>query len=202
MSLPIVLLGWLIYPALVLCSLLALAVVIERCWRLLPLRRQLPQSQGVALEAIAAGGAQRALGRLAEADDPMARVLRAGLEAAAEGSRQVQERAADAVEAEAAGLERGLGLLGTIAQVAPLLGLLGTVLGLMRAFAAAGSAERVTLALLADGIHQALGTTAAGLALAIPAWLAAGALGGIAQRLIDRLERAAAALPRLLAEGR
>jgi biopolymer transport protein ExbB len=96
-------------------------------------------------------------------------------------------------------LERGLGVLLVAAQVAPLLGLLGTVVGLIEAFRAAATATSVTPAVLADGLYKALGTTVAGLWVAIPAFIAYGSFSSLAGRLCDQLEHAATGLPLLVA---
>ncbi len=85
------------------------------------------------------------------------------------------------------------------AQVAPLLGLLGTVIGLIEAFRAAADATAVTPAMLADGLYKALGTTVAGLWVAIPSFVAYGALTSLAGRISDQLEHAATDLPLVLA---
>ncbi|MDA3959933.1 MAG: MotA/TolQ/ExbB proton channel family protein [Planctomycetota bacterium] len=191
--------GQVIYVAIALASIAGMAVVVERCMRLLPLRTRFRTGFAEVEQALRAGGGgvKPALKGLAGQDDPMARTLRRGLEASAGGTEHVRAVAQEAAQQEVAGLERGLGALAVVGQVAPLLGLLGTVIGLMQAFRAAAAAERVTPALLADGIYHALGTTAAGLCVAIPAWIAYAALSGLTGRLIDRLEFAAAELPLL-----
>ena len=114
------------------------------------------------------------------------------------GRDAVRVAALEAAQREVSPLERGLSLLAIIAQVAPLLGLLGTVIGLMEAFQAVGESERIVHKTLASGIYKALGTTAAGLAVAIPAYIAYSMLSGVANRQIDQLETLAAEFPALL----
>ncbi|MHC5067499.1 MAG: MotA/TolQ/ExbB proton channel family protein [Planctomycetota bacterium] len=194
-------LGHAILPAVAVCSVVAGAIVVTRVRRLWSWRRRCEHSFEDALAALADGGPQRALGVLDGADDPMAAVLRRGLDAVGGGLEHVKVSALDHARYQVQLLERGLGPLATIAQVTPLLGLLGTVVGLMRAFAAASTADQVTPALLADGIHQALGTTAAGLGVAIPVWLCYQFIDGLVAALAERLEFAAGELPALL-EGR
>jgi biopolymer transport protein ExbB len=176
-------------------SLGALTVAIERVWRLLPLQKRFQATLSAATEDLLRGGEAPTGG---PATDAMGRVLAAGLAVRQRGSELVRIVALDAAQREVAALERGLGVLMVTAQVAPLLGLLGTVIGLIEAFQAAGSAANVTPALLSTGLYKALGTTVAGLWVAIPAYVAYGALSGLAGRLIAQLEHGATILPALL----
>lgn len=109
-----------------------------------------------------------ALALARENDLPAARILAAGLARKDEGA----ERVAKAIESvglvEMAGLERGLIWIATAANVGPLLGFLGTVIGMIEAFQAIENAGEVDAQLVAGGIKVALITTAAGLAIAIP----------------------------------
>ena len=131
----------------------------------------------------------------------LGRVLQAGMRNARLGEESIRNATFDAAQQEVSQLERGLGALSTVAQVAPLLGLLGTVAGLMEAFQAAQAAESITAELLANGIFKALGTTAAGLGVAIPAYIAYNSLSAWTTRLIDSLEHAAGELPRIVARS-
>jgi len=193
--------GQVIYIAIALASLVGLGVVVERLWRLLPLRGGFDRVFGTVEEALRGAGPKGGLKALGGQDGPMARTLRRGLEAAPAGEEHVRVVTQEAAQQEVSALERGLGALAVVGQVAPLLGLLGTVIGLMQAFRAASAAERVTPALLADGIYHALGTTAAGLCVAIPAWIAYAAISGLIGRLVQRLESAAGELPLLSERG-
>ncbi len=181
-------------------SVLALTAAVERAWRLLPLRARFLATHATVTDRLLRGGleeAARAAGSK-EAGDAMGRVLKAGLEARRRGPEVVRVVALDAAQREVAALERGLGMLLVAAQVAPLLGLLGTVIGLIEAFKAASEAAAVTPALLSAGLSKALGTTVAGLWVAIPAYIAYGTLSSLAGRLIDQLEHAATDLPTIL----
>lgn len=182
---------------IMLASLAAGTVVIERLWRLLPLRAIFARQRARCHEALLRAGAPEALAQLA-GDDPMIRVLRAGLQQHGRGPELVRMAATNAAQREVAGIERGLSLVAMSAQVAPWLGLLGTVIGLMEVFQSSASASTVTNALVAAGIYKALGSTVAGLVLAILAYVAYGLLSGLSNRLIDELENAAADLPVLL----
>jgi len=159
--------GWLMVPIL-LCSVAALAIGIERGWtlhsaRVLP-KGLLADAQGWVRDGV--GEAPR-LGELA-AGSPLGQVLAAGMANARRGRSLMKEAMTDAIAAVSHDLERYLTSLGIIASISPLLGLLGTVVGMIQVFSAlmldgAGRPET-----LAGGISEALITTAAGLTVAIP----------------------------------
>ena len=158
--------GWLMVPIL-LCSVAALAIGIERGWtlhsaRVIP-KGLLDDAQRWARDG--AGGPR--LGELA-AGSPLGQVLAAGIANARRGRSLMKEAMTEAIAAVSHDLERYLTSLGIIASISPLLGLLGTVVGMIRVFSAlmldgAGHPES-----LAGGISEALITTAAGLTVAIP----------------------------------
>ncbi|MGC3871973.1 MotA/TolQ/ExbB proton channel family protein [Halomonas sp. GXIMD04776] len=158
--------GWLMLPILG-CSLLATVIVIERLWSLRATRIA-PSGLGQEVcERIRQG--QIDLNWL-EGHSPLGAVLAAGLRNARFGQEQVRSRLQDAATAVIHDMERYLSPLGTIASITPLIGLLGTVVGMIEVFAvivSTNGAERT--ADLAGGISQALVTTAAGLFVAIPA---------------------------------
>ena len=140
------------------------------------------QAQGVgrhrisrrALAAWRRGDAEAALGLLAGRRTHMARLLHTAMAARLDGqpTGALRERLAVRAEAGFGRLEAGFRLLDAIAQVAPLLGLFGTVLGMIEAFRALQEAgSQVDPAVLAGGIWVALTTTAVGLAVAMPALL-------------------------------
>jgi biopolymer transport protein ExbB len=99
---------------------------------------------------------------------PIAAVLHSGLARAKRGPEAVEKAIQTAASIEVALLERGLIWLSTVANIAPLLGFLGTVSGMIHAFEAIAAAEEVSARLVATGISEALITTAAGLMVAIP----------------------------------
>jgi biopolymer transport protein ExbB len=177
-----------------LTSVVAVTLVVERCWRLLPLRRRFAEVRGACNEALLRAGPAEALALL-QRDDPMTRVLRAGLLEHARDATLVRIAATNAAQREVEGIERGLGVIQIAAQIAPWLGLLGTVAGLMDVFQQAGATAVLTNAQVSGGIYKALGTTVAGLILAILTYIAYGLLTGLSNRLIDQLENAAADLP-------
>lgn len=163
--------GWLLAPT-ALASLVSLAVVMERLYTL----RQGRIVPGPLVEDI-----KRELNRAryAEALDlcqkswqPISRVLEAGILKHRHSRAEIKEAMEDAGRQEVELLERHLDLLAFIASVTPLLGLLGTVMGLIRIFGVLHDVKNVgDPSVLAGGIAEALINTAAGLAVAIPAML-------------------------------
>lgn len=160
--------GGLVMVPLLLCSIATVAILLERAWALRRSRVLPSEPLSYAHRGLRDGSlAPEQLSRL-RANSPLGRVLAAGLVAR---WRTLEERKAameDAGRAEVVDLERHLTGLGTIAVIAPLLGLLGTVWGLIVVFDhLVAGVERP--ADLAGGIAQALVTTAFGLIVAIPA---------------------------------
>jgi biopolymer transport protein ExbB len=114
-----------------------------------------------------AGNVRLALADAARSEASMARVLTAGLERVQFGSEAVQAGVHQAMLLEEERFGRGLGTLATIAQVAPMLGLLGTVFGMIRAFTVFSQVSQPSPNQLAGGISEALVSTAAGLIVAV-----------------------------------
>ena len=119
-------------------------------------------------EMIAQGRLQEALALCEESKAPAAAVLKAGLRRHDEGTERIIQAVENAGAIQVAELERGLVWLATLANIAPLLGFLGTVIGMIIAFQAIEIAGEVEATLVAGGIKVALITTATGLTIAIP----------------------------------
>jgi biopolymer transport protein ExbB len=161
--------GFMMYP-LILCSLVALGVIIAKAWTLRVAHRD---SQGLLDEIEALGSAghlDKAIERARETRGPVAAILLTGLRRLKENQRgkDITKAIKTTGTLELDFLERGLTVLATIANVAPMLGFLGTVIGMIAAFDAIEAAGQVEPALVASGIKIALITTAAGLTIAIP----------------------------------
>lgn len=179
--------GPLMYPIL-LCSVLALAIFLERLWTFYRLRRG---NQGVVREVeglVQKGRIDEALIVCQRIGGPLARILTAALRTADRPRDQIKTAVEEVGSREAAPLERYLGLLGTIATISPLLGLLGTVLGMIEAFTIISSQGVGTPATLGGGISKALITTAAGLTVAIPTILLHKYLTSRMDRIILEME--------------
>ena len=162
--------GAMMYP-LVLCSLIALGVIFAKAWTLWLAHRHTKGILAQVEEAARAGRIDEAIQIASDTAGPAAAILLAGLKRVrrvnvAEG--EVARAVATTGAIELSFLERGLVILATVANVAPLMGFLGTVAGMILAFAAIEAAGDVDPALVAGGIKVALLTTATGLAIAIP----------------------------------
>lgn len=162
--------GLMMYP-LVLCSLVALGVMIAKAWTLWVAHANTRAVLTEVDEAARAGRIDEALELAAARPGPAAAILVAGLRKIKAGEIELRDMA-QAIKTtgtiELGFLERGLVILATVANVAPLMGFLGTVVGMVLAFAAIEAAGDVDPTLVAGGIKVALLTTAAGLLIAIP----------------------------------
>ncbi len=185
--------GPLMWP-IILCSIAALAIVVERFWTLQP-QRVMPRglvdkvwklidNQQINDKVIAA----------LNENSPLGRVLAAGLANRHRPREVMMERLEDSGRHVVHELERFLNTLGTIAGVAPLLGLLGTVTGIIKAFNAINQGGMGNPQMLSGGISEALLTTAAGLCVAIPALIAYRYLRGRVDRIVVEMEKSAITL--------
>ncbi len=185
--------GFLMGPIL-LCSLLALAIFAERLWAL---RREqiLPPDLAASAWKLHRGNKldNKALDGMRRGS-PLGQVLAAGLANLHLERDAVKERIEDAGRQVVHELERYLNTLGTIAAITPLLGLLGTVIGMIKVFFAITEYGVGNPAVLAGGISEALITTAAGLSVAIPSLIFYRYLRGKVNELVLGMEHEATRL--------
>jgi biopolymer transport protein ExbB len=176
---------------IILCSIMGAAIVLERLWTLQQ-KRVLPhelteqvwrwvQNNQVTDKLIAA----------LEQNSPLGRVLAVGLVNRHRTRDIMKERLEDAGRHVVHELERFLNTLGTIASISPLLGLLGTVTGIIRAFNAISLEGTGDPRVLSAGIGEALIATAAGLCVAIPSLFAYRILRGKVNRIVIQMEKEA-----------
>jgi len=160
--------GWLMLP-IVLCSIIVLGICIEKYLALNP-QKIAPQHLLAQVWGWLKNN-QMNPSRLAElrSTSPLGLILAAGLSNSRHGRDVMKESIEEAASKVIHDLERYLNPLGTIAAVAPLLGLLGTVIGMIKVFNEIMIAGTGNAGILAGGISEALITTAAGLTVAIPA---------------------------------
>jgi len=157
-------------------SVAALAIFIERMWSLQ--RHRIVPARFVHLvrDQLTRGRVDEARSLCSSNDSSIAVILHAGLRHVGGTRALIREAMQDRGRREAAELERFTGALGSIATIAPLLGLLGTITGMIKTFQRVNETVAqtgdVSPGALASGIWEALVTTAAGLAVAIPAFLA------------------------------
>ena len=160
--------GWLMV-LIVLCSIIVLAICIERLYTLNPKKIAPPHLLATIWKQLKAGEMDAPRLRTLKQSSPLGRIVAAGLGNAYHGRDVMKESIQEAAAHVVHDLERYLNTLGTIAAVAPLLGLLGTVVGMIKVFAEIMTQGTGNASALAGGISEALITTAAGLTVAIPA---------------------------------
>ena len=160
--------GWLMIP-IIFCSVIAVAISLERLWTLN--RSKLAPSDLLAdvWNNIQAGRLDSSAIKTLRRESALGLILAAGLSNSHAGRDVMKESIAEAASYVIHDMERYLNTLGTIASVAPLLGLLGTVIGMIKVFSDIMIHGAGNAALLAGGISEALITTGAGLTVAIPA---------------------------------
>ena len=159
--------GIFMYP-IIFCSIVALAVFLERLW---VLRRKniIPDDFIRKVEELIKKQKLSEAVFLCQSDmSSIAKIFLAGLRNAGKGMWLVKEAIEERGKREATVLEKNVGILNTIANLSPLLGLLGTVSGMIKTFNAISVQGIGNPAPLAGGIAEALITTAAGLCVAIP----------------------------------
>jgi len=171
-----------------LASLVGLTVIIERMLVLRHHRIIVPEI-AEAVETLSVGKDLSVAYAICERrPGPFANVVKAGLDHADNDWTIMRDVLEEAGRQEATLLTRRLGILETVAAVSPLLGLLGTVLGMIRVFATISLAGLGNPETLSSGISEAMVTTAAGLIIGIPALVAYNWLTGRADRIIFELE--------------
>lgn len=161
--------GGIVMLPLLSCSIVALAIVIERFWTLQK-KRVVPDNLVAQVWQWAQAGTldERRVQTL-KAGSPLGRVLAAGLANRHRDRDSMKEGIEEVGRHVVFELGRYINVLGTIASIGPLLGLLGTVLGMIRIFSAVTKQGVSDPSILAGGIAEALITTASGLVVAIPA---------------------------------
>ena len=167
--LEMVIAGGIMMLPLLSCSIVALAIVIERFWTLQK-KRVVPDNLVAQVWQWARAGSldERRVQTL-RAGSPLGRVLAAGLANRHRDRDSMKEGIEEVGRHVVFELGRYINVLGTIASIGPLLGLLGTVLGMIRIFSAVTKQGVSDPSILAGGIAEALITTASGLVVAIPA---------------------------------
>lgn len=183
--------GGIVMIPIAICSLIALALAVER---LISLRRSrvIPRGFVEGIQSMLADGPRRALEYCRASPSPMARIFEAALRRWDRPVDQVEKHIAEAGLRETALLRKHLRGLSVIAAVAPLLGLLGTIFGMIKAFRTVASNPDALgrTELLAAGIYEAMVTTAAGLLVAIPTVLFYHYLAGRIDRLVLDMDAA------------
>ena len=183
------------------CSVIALAIFLDRVWTYHSLNKTSTPLFHEVERLVCAGHLEQALLLCQQQNSPLARILQVPLKNKGASRAQLKTLAEEVGNRETAALERYLGLLGTIATISPLLGLLGTVLGMIRAFTVIASEGVGTPATLGGGISEALLTTAAGLSVAVPTILLHKYLSSRVDRTVLEIEDYSMQIVDLVGEG-
>lgn len=179
--------GWLMLP-LILCSILTVAISIERFVRL---RRSqvLPEALS-GKDSLRAEDVVESLEQNVEAQSSaLGYILKAGFEHREHGEQFARAQMEVAASQEISYLEKNINFLGTLSAIAPLLGLLGTVVGIIESFLVIDFGSAGSPSLMIPGISKALITTAVGMLIAIPALIAYRYFQRVVQNYIAELEQ-------------
>lgn len=191
---------------IILCSIVALAVVIERLYHLNRAKIDIDKFMESISNILKRNRIMEAIDLCEKSPGPIAHIIKAGILKHDRSRQEIKEAIEDAGIYEVPRLERNLGALATIAHISPLLGLLGTVTGMVRAFQIiqekATSLHPVSPGNLAGGIWEALITTAAGLIVAIPTFVAYNYLVSRVKNFIVEMERTSTELINILGQRR
>ncbi|HWK52615.1 MAG TPA: MotA/TolQ/ExbB proton channel family protein [Steroidobacter sp.] len=183
--------GGIMMGPIILASIVTAAIFLERLWTL-QTKRVLPAELTEKVwRWVEQGQIQDKHIAALQQNSPLGKILAAGLANRNRDRVVIREAIEDTGRHVVHELDRFIGTLGTIASLSPLMGLLGTVFGMIRTFNAITTAGIGNPASLAGGIAEALITTAAGLTVAIPALLAYKYLRGRVQTLVVQMEKEA-----------
>ena len=186
--------------ALLALSIVGLAMTIERIIALQRAKTDVRALLEKVVGALKQGRLSDAIEVCAQTRGTISQILHGGLIKAGKGTAAVEKAIETAGIIEMSYLERGLIIIATVANVAPLLGFLGTVSGMIAAFEAIAQAEQVSAKLVASGISEALITTMSGLVIAIPFQIAHNLFVQRIDRFVVEMEDSAAELVDTLTE--
>ena len=180
--------GWIMIP-LVLLLCLAIYIFIERCIALSQAKKEDPNFMNRIKDYIHSGNIESAIKLCKQTNTPAARMVEKGISRIGHPMNDVQVAIENLGNIEVARLEKGLPLLAAVSGGAPMIGFLGTVLGMVRAFYDMASAgNNVDITLLSSGIYTAMVTTVAGLIVGILAYFAYNYLVSRVNSVVNKLE--------------
>ncbi len=195
--------GGILMIPIAICSIVALAIILERFFSLRRASIDTREFMDMMRQVLRQNRMQDAVEICDEVDAPIARIMRAGILKYNRAKEDIREAIEDAGHLEIPRLERYLSALATCANIAPLLGLLGTVAGMIKAFAQIQALQgQVSPSDLAEGISNALVTTAAGLSVAIPTLVAYNYFVTRVENMILEMEISSSELIELLTRHR
>jgi biopolymer transport protein ExbB len=179
---------------LLVVALTGFIFLIERLWTLNRARVNTRRLVGSVITTLRSDGVQAAAEECQKVRGPIAAIMYSGLQKADRGPEAVEKAISTAGTIEMAFLERGLIWIASVTTIAPLIGFLGTVSGMINAFEAIAASEQVNAKLVASGISEALITTATGLMVAIPASIGYNYFISAIDRFVIEMEETSAEL--------
>ncbi|RKY38949.1 MAG: MotA/TolQ/ExbB proton channel family protein [Candidatus Omnitrophota bacterium] len=189
--------GWVIISL----SILSLMIIIERLIYLYRIKIDSDEFLSRISSMVRRSQIEEAINTCEQTEKPLANILKAGILKIKEGKEEIKEAIKEAGREEILPLEKGLGALATIAHISPLLGLLGTVVGMINTFQVIQQGGYVVNpADLAQGIWAALLTTALGLSVAIPTYVAYNYLTMRVNNFLLQMEKAVNSFLNVLSE--
>jgi len=180
-----------VFWLLIALSVVSVAVMVERAIRLAGRQVDIDAFGKELLDRLSRGDVSGTRKFLAEQKAPEAEVVASGIDQFDRGAAAVSAAMAGAKSKLRIDLERNLGVLGTLGNNAPFIGLFGTVLGIIRSFADLSHAQNAGISVVIGGIAEALVATALGLLVAIPAVIAFNYFQGKIRRILGRVDVAA-----------
>lgn len=189
---------------IILCSVVSLAVVIERIYHLYRAKIDTEKFMDEITDTLKRNRVMETITMCERTPGPIAYILKAGILKHNRSRGEIKEAIEDAALHEVPRLEKNLGILATIAHITPLLGLLGTVIGMVEAFRViqekSSSITSISPGDLAGGIWQALLTTVGGLIVAIPTFVAYNYLVSRVDGFVLDMEKSASNLVNMLTQ--
>jgi biopolymer transport protein ExbB len=190
--------------AMIICSIFVMSIITERFWLFFRMRIDVSRFMEIILQSLKRRQVKEAIELCDKSPHPVGFILKSGIIKSGYSRDKIKEAMEDASLYEVPRLEKNLKLLATLAHLSPLLGLLGTATGLAKCFQViqlkTTAITAVTLGDLSGGVWEALITTIAGLAIAIPAYLAYNYLVDRVDNFVLEMERSATELLNFLAE--
>ncbi|MFH1996595.1 MAG: MotA/TolQ/ExbB proton channel family protein [Candidatus Omnitrophota bacterium] len=191
---------------IIICSILALGIVIERAYHLMRARIDTQKFMDQVLTALKRNRIIEAIEMCTNTPGPIAHIVKAGVLKHDRPKSEIKEAIEEAGQVEVPRLEKNIRVLATIARISPLLGLLGTVGGMIKSFQViqqkATAMVPVNPGDLAGGIWESLLATAAGIAVAIPTFVAYNYLVSNIEGFVNDMEKSTIDLVNILSSRR
>lgn len=192
--------GWIMIP-LFLMSVIAIYILIERYMTIKAAAKDPAQFMEGVKEAVSKGDVEAALALCEVENTPVSRMVEKGLRRLGSPMSTIETAIENVAKVEIGSLEKNLSALATISGAGPMIGFLGTVIGMIKAFISIAQVEgQISPKLLASGIYEAMVTTAGGLIVGVIAYIAFNYLVALIQKVVHGIEHSALSFMDLLQE--